>query len=64
MNKTISLNMNLNALQLTLIAVRAQLVIETQGQIISDHAERNVSDLKDTSEQLKTLIEDFKTNKK
>ena len=56
--------MNLNALQLTLIAVRAQLVIETQGQIISDHAETNVSDLKDTCEQLKTLIQNFKTTKK
>mgnify|MGYP003109838955 FL=1 len=56
--------MNLNALQLTFIAVQDQLRIEKEGEIISDNAAKNVADLESTLEQLKRRIENFNRKKK
>ncbi|MAB40617.1 MAG: hypothetical protein CL525_16165 [Aequorivita sp.] len=64
MKKSISLIMNLNALQLTFIAVQDQLRIEKEGEIISDNAAKNVADLESTLEQLKRRIENFNRKKK
>lgn len=64
MKKSISLIMNLNALQLTFIAVQEQLRIEKEGEFISDNAAKNVADLESTAEQLKRRIENFNRKKK
>ena len=56
--------MNLNALQLTFIAVQDQLRIEKEGEFISDNAAKNVADLESTAEQLKRRIENFNRKKK
>ena len=64
MKKSISLIMNLNALQLTFIAVQDQLRIEKEGEMISDNAAKNVADLESTAEQLKRRIENFNLKKK
>lgn len=64
MKKSISLIMNLNALQLTFIAVQDQLRIEKEGEFISDNAAKNVADLESTAEQLKRRIENFNRKKK
>ena len=64
MKKSISLIMNLNALQLTFIAVQDQLRIEKEGEMISDNAAKNVADLESTAEQLKRRIENFNRKKK
>tara|TARA_Y100000361_G_C11162000_1_gene348071 strand:+ start:3078 stop:3284 length:207 start_codon:yes stop_codon:yes gene_type:complete len=61
--KIINLTLNLNALQLNLIAVQKQQEIEKQKALISDHADKNVKDLEDLNLQLRRKIENFNKKK-
>lgn len=52
----IKLKTNLNALQLTLIALQEQLKIERQRSLIDDNIETNVKDLEDFVDSIKKEI--------
>ena len=56
MKKTFNLETNLNGLQLTLISIQEQMKFENQKSLISVHAEKNVADLQNVADQLKTEI--------
>jgi len=56
MKKIFNLETNLNGLQLTLISIQEQMKFENQKSLISVHAEKNVADLQNVADQLKTEI--------
>jgi hypothetical protein len=56
MKKIFNLETNLNGLQLTLISIQEQMKFENQKSLISVYAEKNVADLQNVADQLKTEI--------
>jgi len=56
MNDIICIEINMNALQLTLIALENLKIQESAKSIVSDHAVENVKDIDETIKQIRNKI--------